>query len=470
MKDNVQVIMPPSRTVTANGKSTALLLRVCAYCRVSTDEDEQMHSIGEQKDEYENRIKNNPDWTFVGIYSDEGISGTDVKHRTQFMRMMQDARVGKIDLILTKSISRFGRNTMDTVNSVRELKKLGVYIKFETEGIYTKDDCEFILTMLASVAQEEARHISVNVKWNCEKRMREGIPILCHTTFLGYTKDAQTKKLIVVPEEAKIIQEIYGMYTAYVGPNEICRTMEKKGYKTGRSQSKWYLSYVQSILKNEKYCGDLLQQKSVTTDFLAHKRAKNINLAPKYYIKDDHEAIIPRDVWEKAQEIRKARAEQRQHGNKNIQRYLNRYPYSGLIMCGECGGPFKRRYWNYGFDCQRIVYQCSDRTSNRSTCKKANIDLIVLEKCTAEVIHKFMSSNEHVYDDIKEIVTDCYTIDQIEVTLRELQSEKDKLTESISKLIDLKLQSKIVLSLKSIIINKMNILLNYKRLILKSIN
>lgn len=443
METSVQVIMPAKKAINVDGSLIIPKKKVCAYCRVSTDELDQLNSINMQRDEFRKRILENPDWELVKIYADEGISGTDIKHRDSFNEMMADARSGKIDWILTKSISRFGRNTLNTINSIRELKKLGVYVKFETEGISTdREDCEFILTMMASMAQEEARHTSVNVKWNVEKRMKEGVPIFCHTTFLGYTKDPVTKKIVIVPEEAKIIKEIYELYTTNVGPNEICRIMERKGYKTGRGKTHWCLSYVQSILKNEKYCGDLLQQKTVTTDFLSHKREKNKNIAPMYYIKDNHEAIIPRDMWDLAQKIRLERLKTRVGGNPNLKKYLNKYPYSGLLMCGDCGSSFKRRYWNYGYASQRIVMQCSKRINDMNSCRKCAIDLKILEEATRQVVVKFFKANKGLFKDVKDAFREGFSLTKADLAMKELEQQKAELAEQMSQLIDLKLKAK----------------------------
>lgn len=244
--------------------------------------------------EYTKRIKSNPDWEFVRIYADDGISGTDTKRRVGFNEMMKDAREGKFDLLITKSVSRFARNTLTTVQSIRELKSLGVFVRFETEGVSTDDpSSEMMLTILSSMAQEEARHTSMNVNWNVQARMKNGVPIVNTTTFLGYAKD-KDGRLVIVPEEAKIIKEIFELYTSMVGPCEIARILESKGYKTGRGKTHWNLSLIQSILKNEKYKGDLLQQKTYTVDFLTHKRSKNRGEKPQFLIKNNHDAIVSR--------------------------------------------------------------------------------------------------------------------------------------------------------------------------------
>ena len=263
--------------------------------------------------------------------------------------MIDDARAHKFDLIITKSVSRFARNTLTVLQYTRELKSLGIYVYFETQKMSTEDEkTETFLTLHSAMAQDEAKAVSDNVKWNIRSRMKQGVIFLNTSRFLGYRKD-ENGQLEIVPEEAKIIKEIYELYTAGVGPCEICRRMEQKGYITGGGKSNWNLSYVQSILKNEKYKGDLLLQKSYTEDFLTHKRIKNNinnNSVPMYYVANAIPPIVSREMWERAQEIRINRFHVQMGQDQNASKYLNKYPYSGLLMCMKCGSGFKCRYWN----------------------------------------------------------------------------------------------------------------------------
>ena len=262
---NKQVkIVQPRMVIDPSGAfAKQLKKRVCAYVRVSTDNLEQKTSYTAQTEEYTSRIQNNPEWIFSGIYADEGISGTSTKHRKQFNAMMDAARRGEIDMILTKSISRFARNTVDCLNFIREMRTINVEIFFEKENIYSSDPkVDFLLTIMSSIAQEEARNVSENVKWNVQKRFNDGVPIVNTARFLGYTKDRKGGNLVVVPEEAKLVQTIFQMYVSGVGPQTIANHMESIGALTGAKASKWSISTVQSILKNEKYTGDLVQQKN----------------------------------------------------------------------------------------------------------------------------------------------------------------------------------------------------------------
>lgn len=444
MSRNVEVIMPKKDMILGeNGTLVPKKKRVCAYCRVSTDDIEQKHSYDTQVEEYTKRIMSNPEWEFVKIYADEGISGTDIKKRDSFNQMMDDARAGKIDLILSKSVSRFGRNTLNTISAIRELKALKIGVFFENENVNTLDEAsEFMLTIMSSMAQEEARHISENVRWTMKKKFREGIPMFCHSTFLGYTKDPITKKIIIVEKEAKIIREIFDLYVNNVGPNEICRIMESRGYLTGRGKTKWNLSYVQSILKNEKYCGDLLLQKTVTTDFLSHKRKRNVNDAPMYYVKDNHEPIVSREIWNLAKEIRERRFKTRLGLNQDQSKYLNKYPFSGLLMCASCGSPFKRRYWNYGYASQHVVLQCSKHIEDSKICSPGAIDLTLLEETTAKMIDELFEDKTEVIQEIESIIKENLNITDYDTLSLEIKTKKKEIIDKMNKILDLKLSAR----------------------------
>ena len=419
-------------------------IRVCAYCRVSTNDLDQQNSYEFQVNEYTKRIKDNPDYEFAGIYADEGISGTDTRHRKEFNRMIEDAREHKFDLILTKSVSRFARNTLTVLQYTRELKSLGIYVYFETQKMSTEDEkTETFLTLHSAMAQDEAKAVSDNVKWNIRSRMKQGVVFLNTSRFLGYKKD-EDGNLYIDEAEAKIVREIYELYTANVGPCEICRRMEQKGYLTGDKKTIWRLSYVQSILKNEKYKGDLLLQKSYTVDFLTHKRVKNSvnnNQVPMYYVANALPAIVSREMWDKAQEIRETRFRNQMGNNQNTTKYLNKYPYSGILMCLDCGSGFKRRYWNYGYASQRIVLQCSGHIADKNKCLKGSIDLEALERCTIRVINRIFKNKKKVLDDIVGMVDDVISTTANQKEVYELKNKKKQLTEKMMEVLDLKLNA-----------------------------
>ncbi len=339
--------------------------KVAAYARVSTEQDEQQQSYEAQVDFYTTYIRNNEDWEFVEVYADEGISGTNTKMREGFKRMINDAKAGKIDLILTKSISRFARNTVDTLSTVRELKNLGIEVIFEKENLHTLDPkCEVMLTIMSSLAQEESRSISENVRWGKKKSMMDGKVDMPYHSFLGYRKGKDGRPEIV-PEEAEIVQKIYRWYLEGMTINTIAGKLTDTGILTPRGKTKWVVSTVRSILSNEKYKGDALLQKSWTVDYLTKKRKKNEGELAQYYVKDSHPAIIDPDTFDLVQyEIG------RRNGIRN--RIYSKSPFSAKIICGHCGGYYGHKVHHYG----QIVYDawcCNEKSKSRKNCDAPNV-------------------------------------------------------------------------------------------------
>lgn len=335
--------------------------RVCAYCRVSTDSDEQEKSYNAQVDEYKNKISENTEWEFMGIYADKGISGTDTKHRTQFNEMIKACKAGKIDLIITKSISRFARNTVDCLNHVRTLKfDYNVEVFFEKENIYSFDSkMELVLTMLSSIAQEESRNISENTKWGIKKRFKDGVAICNTNRFLGYDKD-EKRNLIINTEEAKIVKRIFREYLDGKGFTSIANGLEKDNIPTVTGTTRWWDSTISGVLSNEKYCGDLLLQKTVTVDYLTKKRVDNNNIAPQYMVENNHEPIISKEMFEMVKKERERRFQITSGKDKDRRKYLTRYGFSGKLICDKCGITLKRRHWNTGTPSEKIVWQCNN--------------------------------------------------------------------------------------------------------------
>ena len=268
--------------------------RVAGYARVSTDSEEQLTSYEAQVDYYTQYIKANPDWQFVAVYTDEGISATNTKHRDGFNRMVQDALDGKIDLIVTKSVSRFARNTVDSLTTVRKLKEKGVEVYFQKENIYTLDSKgELLITIMSSLAQEESRSISENVTWGQRKRFADGKVTMPYRHFLGYRKGADGLPEIV-PEEAELVQRIYRLFMQGKTPHAIGKILTVEGIPTPAGKEKWQSSTIESILQNEKYRGDARLQKKFTVDFLQKKMKVNEGEVPQYYVENSHPAIIER--------------------------------------------------------------------------------------------------------------------------------------------------------------------------------
>ena len=307
-------------------------IRVAAYCRVSTDSDEQQMSFDTQVEVYKDRISANPEWKLAGIYADDGISGTGVAKRTEFLRMLEDARAGKIDRIITKSISRFARNTLECIQYVRELKALGVTILFEKENIDTAGAfSEMLLTVMAAFAQEESRSLSENIKWGVRKRFEEGsdrwIPIF------GYRKNEETgETYIIVQKEADIVRRIFDMYERGSSYMEIAGALEKDNILTSEGNTKWFSKNIGAILRNEKYCGDIILQKYYIKDHLSHKIVRNSGReVPMYYVNDHHDAIVTHKQFDRVQKIRKLKSS---NGGDIL------YPYGeSLMKCPYCGRP-----------------------------------------------------------------------------------------------------------------------------------
>ncbi len=329
--------------------------RVCAYARVSTDSSKQGESIQNQMSYYEQHIRENPDYGFVGVFADRGHTGTK-DTRPEFQRMIELCRAGEIDCILTKSISRFARNTTIVLEYVRELKLLGVEVHFEKENIKTlSKDGELMLTVLSSFAEEESRSVSENLKWRVKNKFDRGEMIINTSRFLGYDKD-EYGELIINKKEAAIVRRIFEDYIAGNGAFKIANALNVEGIPTVAG-ARWHDTTVLHILKNEKYKGDALLQKYYRPDHLCKKNKRNIGQRDSYYIEDNHIPIISKEMWEQVQMELKKRI-------KNTGTSRNRHPLSGLLICSKCGSKLKRRVWNSGKDCEKAVWQCSNYVKN----------------------------------------------------------------------------------------------------------
>ena len=441
LNKQVKIIQPRTTFDPAGGIAPFQKKRVCAYVRVSTDNFEQKSSYDAQVDEYTKRINENPEWDFIGIFADEGISGTSTKHRKQFNLMMEKARKKELDLIMTKSISRFARNTVDCLNYIREMRTVNVEIYFEKENIYSSDPkVDFLLTIMSSIAQEEARNVSENVKWNVQKRFREGVPIVNTKRFLGYTKDKRGGNLVIVPEEAEIIKMIFQLYVNGMGVLEISNLLESKGVSTATGAKKWHTSSISIILQNEKYCGDLLQQKTITVDYLTHKRIKNKNLEPQFHIENSHEAIVDRETFYLAQRIRDDRAKAVIGEDKNLAKYTNRYPFSAFIICSECGRTLKRRYWNYGKEAQRVMQQCGGYIDGKAHCKAKATYHEVIEGATIDMLNRVFMKNIDIIPIIKRVIYSTVKAPDVQPQIKALEIENEKLELALSNLVDMKIK------------------------------
>jgi len=374
--------------------STFQKRRVAAYARVSTRSEEQLLSVEAQKDYYPKYIASHLNWEFVALYVDEGISGTSSSRRPDFNRMIRDALDGKIDLIITKSISRFARNTVDTLTTIRQLKDSGVEVFFEKEQIFTFDSKgEFMLTLLSSMAQEESRSLSENVKWGRRKRMADGKYSLPYGQFLGYKRGAGGKPEIV-EAEATTIRQIYRMYLEGRTPSNIAAILTAQGIASPAGCSQWLTNTVISILTNEKYHGSALLQKTYTEDYLTKKRRKNSGELPQYFIEDDHEPIISRAVFDEVQ--RKMNAPRTIADNPSHNAFANK------LICGDCGGRYGRKIvgsYRNNKKHRSAVWKCNDRYTQSKTCLSPHL----YEEVVVHAFHEAVLSKINGNPDLVEL-------------------------------------------------------------------
>ena len=385
--------------------------KVAGYARVSTDHDEQFTSYQAQVDYYTNYIRSRSDWQFVEVYTDEGITGTNTKRREGFKRMVADALAGKIDLIVTKSVSRFARNTVDSLTTIRKLKENGVEVFFEKENIWTFDGKgELLLTIMSSLAQEESRSISENCTWGQRKRFADGKVSVAFSRFLGYDR-GQDGNLVVNHEQAVIIKRIFSMFLNGKTCHAIADALTREGIKTPSGKEKWQARSVQSILTNEKYKGDALLQKTFTVDFLTKKHKVNEGEIPQYYVEGNHEAIIPPETFDMAQrEMEKRRGSPR----RGI------HEFTGRIRCGECGASYGPRIWHSNSKYRKVVWQCTAKYGSGRRCHTPHV--------TEEDIRQaFSSALEKMFAVKGEVIANCRDAMDSLCGTAELETEQDAL-------------------------------------------
>ena len=331
--------------------------RTAGYGRVSTNEEEQQSSYEAQVDYYTKMIQANPEWEFMGVYTDEGISATSTKKRDGFNQMVEDALAGKIQLIITKSVSRFARNTVDSLSTIRKLKEAGVEVWFEKEAIKTFDrKGELLITIMSSLAQEESRSISENVQWGKRRAFEQGKVSLPYKRFLGYEK-GENGRPVIVPEEAEIVRLIYRLFHYGKSASFIASLLTDEGIPTPGGKTQWRSNVVLSILQNEKYAGNALLQKGYTTDFLTKARKINQGEIPQFFVENSHEAIIEPDFFEEVQH-------ELQRRTASDQVVISTHPLSGKIFCADCGGLYGPRVWHSTSPYRRVIWQCNHKYRN----------------------------------------------------------------------------------------------------------
>ena len=381
--------------------------RVAAYCRVSTNSEEQLNSYEAQKTYYTQKIEENPDWEMAGIFADEGITGTSMKKRKEFNRMIAACKRGRIDMILTKSLSRFARNTVDCLEMVRMLKANGIGVIFEKENINTlTESSEFLITLFSGFAQAESESLSTIITWGQQQSMKNGKVNFQYSKLLGYRRgeDGQPE---IVPEEAETVKRIFRRYLDGCSLGQIKAELESDGAPTASGVKGWSYQVIHNILTNEKYIGDALLQKTYVTDCISKQVKKNTGDRTMYYVENNHPAIISRELFQRVQEELTRRASKRKvmqkTGKTEQGKYSAKYALSELLVCGECGTPYKRCTWARNGK-KRIVWRCISRLEfGRKYCHTSpTLDEEKLHRVILEAINDFAQIEQEVKADILE--------------------------------------------------------------------
>ncbi len=407
-------IIPPQIKYDRNIRAEQKKLRVAAYCRVSTLQEQQENSYETQVEHFTNKIEQNPNWILAGIFADEGKSATRTAHRDNFNNLIKTCMDGEIDMVLTKSISRFARNTVDCLENIRKLKEKRIPIIFEKEGINTMESAgELLITILSSQAQEESRNISENTRWGIIRNFENGIVQVNHNKFLGYTKD-KDGNLIIVPEEAKIIRRIYREYLEGGSLLSICRGLEADKIKTATGKDKWHESVLEKILQNEKMMGSALMQKTYTEDFLTKKRIINDGHIKQFFIEENHEPIIPKELFfeVQAERIKRATANKsavtRNRKKKEQQeksKHSAKFVLTNIMVC-ECGHSYRRQVWSRDGE-KYAVWRCEDRLKlgRKSDCKASpTIREKFLHQAIMDTINKVVDDSDGMISILRENV------------------------------------------------------------------
>lgn len=402
--------------------------RTAAYARVSTDSEEQLTSYTAQVDYYTNYIKGRDDWEFVSVYTDEGITGTNTKHREGFKQMVADALAGKIDLIVTKSVSRFARNTVDSLTTVRQLKEKGVEIYFEKENIWTLDSKgELLITIMSSLAQEESRSISENCTWGQRKRFADGKVTVPFKRFLGYDRGLDGN-LVLNPNEAIIIRRIYSMFLQGMSPYGIATKLTADGVKSPGGKDKWNAGAVRSILTNEKYKGDALLQKSYTVDFLTKKKKVNEGEIPQYYVEGNHEAIISPEVYDLVQrELEHRRNANGRHGGVHL--------FSGKIKCGQCGEWYGSKVWHSNTKYRRTIWQCNHKFDGDEKCTTPHLTEDEIKEMFVSAVNKLITQKDVIITALTTSLDTAFDVTDLKAEQAELESEMAVASDLIEKCI-----------------------------------
>lgn len=385
-------------------------VRVAAYARVSTERDTQENSLQSQKDFFVRYIRSNSEWRFAGLYIDDGVSGVSYHNREGFKNMVQDALDGKIDRIITKSLSRFARNTVDALTTIRKLKAANVGVLFFKENIDTMGpNGEFLITLMSSFAEEESRSISENIKWALRRRFAQGKYSMAYSSFLGYRR-GEDGVLEIDADGAEVVRFIYWLAFQGINGYSISKVLTQCGIPTPCGKTQWQTRVIYSILTNEKYKGDALLQKTVRIDFLTHKSKPNTGEAPQYYIEHDHPAIIRRDIWEEIQDKVTILS-----NHKSI---ID--PLCGKIVCGECGGYYGRKLW-HSTTTRDIVWECNRKKKGETRCNCTHL-------YDYELVNALLSVQKRLYSKNPEVINDCldFCHNKLEIDSEQLNTLTDR--------------------------------------------
>lgn len=415
MKKVITIEATPSIIRSSSDEFSLKKRRVAGYARVSTDHEVQATSYESQMRYYSEYINGRDDWEFVKMYSDEGISGTNTKLRTGFKSMVEDALDGKIDLIITKSVSRFARNTVDSLTTVRQLKEVGVEIYFEKENIWTLDSKgELLITIMSSLAQEESRSISENVTWGLRKQFAEGKVHFPYTNVLGF-KAGEDGAIVVDQDEAKTVRYIFQQALIGKSPYHIAKDLTEQVIPSPSGKSHWNATTIKRMLRNEKYKGDALLQKTYTTDFLTKKKNINRGELPQYYVENNHEAIVDRETFDAVQQVL-----------ENKGRKSSTTIFSSKLVCGDCGHFFGSKVWHSTSKYRRVIYQCNEKYKGISKCSTPHVT-------EEEVIQWFISAVNQVLDNRIEVIDNLYVL--LSIGNLEVIDEQIKVLETEAKVV-----------------------------------
>lgn len=436
----MRVVVIPAKSCEEN-KQAAKCLRVAAYCRVSTDDEEQKTSYEAQIGYYTEKINQNPEWQMAGIFADEGISGTQAKKRPEFLKMIRLCRQRKIDIILTKSLSRFARNTVDSLGYIRELRALGIAVISEKENINTLTaESEMLITIMSCFAQAESESISKNVSWGVRQSFKNGNVPMQYARLLGYRK-GHDGNAEIIPEEAEVVKEIYRCYLDGMSMNLIADRLNEKGLTTKGGSSPYRKTVVQRILTNEKYTGDALLQKTYVTDCITKKMRKNNGELPMYLVKNHHEPIISRSDFNRVQEEMARRSAKRTIADKLTKtgqgKYSAKYALSELLICGECGEHYRRVTWTAkGF--KEIKWRCVSRIQyGKKKCHSSpTVDEQALHRAIVSAVNEFCTVKDDVAKTLHESIIEVLDPNQ-NGSVQAAQQRIDELARNMDELIKL---------------------------------